>query len=59
MGRSTHIESRAVDFEMIAVDIAAPPDILGRMTRAIDNRYLGLEAAGLKRRSEERARTGT
>jgi hypothetical protein len=32
--------------------------LLGRMTRAINNRYLGLEAAGLKRRSEDRARTG-
>jgi hypothetical protein len=40
----------AVDFD-ISVDIA--------MTRAINNRYLGLEAADLERRSEERARTGT
>jgi uncharacterized membrane protein len=30
--------------------------LLGRMTRAITNRYLDFEAAGLKRRSEEIAR---
>jgi carbon monoxide dehydrogenase subunit G len=30
--------------------------MLGRMTRKINNRYLGLEATGLKRRSEELAR---
>jgi hypothetical protein len=29
---------------------------LGRITRAINNRYLCMEAAGLKRRSEERTR---
>jgi hypothetical protein len=27
--------------------------LLGRMTRGITNRYLGFEAAGLKRRSED------
>ena len=32
-------------------------DLLGRLTASINNRYLGLEAAGLKRRSEERAPT--
>jgi uncharacterized membrane protein len=30
--------------------------LLARLTRSITNRYLGFEAAGLKRRSEERAR---
>ena len=30
--------------------------LIGRMTRSISNRYLTLEADGLKRRSEERAR---
>lgn len=30
--------------------------LLGRMTQAITNRYLGLEAAGLKRRSEDALR---
>lgn len=30
--------------------------LLGRLTRVITNRYLGFESAGLKRRSEERAR---
>lgn len=28
--------------------------VLGRLTRQINERYIGLEAAGLKRRSEER-----
>ncbi len=32
--------------------------LMGRMTRGITNRYLDLEAAGLKRRSEEDARAG-
>jgi hypothetical protein len=31
--------------------------LLGRLTSRINNRYLGLEAAGLKRRSEEFARS--
>lgn len=31
--------------------------LMGRMTHAITNRYLGLEAAGLKRRSEDSLRT--
>jgi uncharacterized protein YndB with AHSA1/START domain len=31
--------------------------LLGRLTRAITNRYLGFEAAGLKRRSEGSVRT--
>jgi uncharacterized membrane protein len=30
--------------------------VMGRMTRGITNRYLDMEAAGLKRRSEENAR---
>ena len=30
--------------------------LIGRMTRGITDRYLGFEAAGLKKRSEERAR---
>ena len=29
--------------------------LIGRMTRGITDRYLGFEAAGLKKRSEERA----
>jgi hypothetical protein len=32
--------------------------LIGRLTRDITNRYLGFEAAGLKRRSEERAGSG-
>jgi hypothetical protein len=31
--------------------------LMGRLTHAITNRYLGLEAAGLKRRSEDSLRT--
>lgn len=31
-------------------------DLIARLTRTITTRYLGLEAAGLKQRSEERAR---
>jgi uncharacterized protein YndB with AHSA1/START domain len=31
--------------------------LMGRVTHAITNRYLGLEAAGLKRRSEDSLRT--
>jgi len=33
-------------------------ELLGRLTRSINDRYLGLEAAGLKRRSEEVLRSG-
>ena len=33
--------------------------LLGRMTSSINNRYLGMEANGLKRRSEELARQAT
>jgi hypothetical protein len=33
--------------------------LLARMTRSITNRYLGMEAAGLKKRSEERERKVT
>ena len=33
--------------------------LLARMTRSITNRYLGMEAAGLKQRSEERERQVT
>jgi hypothetical protein len=31
--------------------------LMGRMTHAITNRYLGFEAAGLKRRTEDSVRT--
>ena len=33
--------------------------LMGRMTRDITNRYLNLEAAGLKKRSEENARASS
>ena len=33
--------------------------LVGRLTRTLNERYLRLEAEGLKRRSEERAATGT
>jgi hypothetical protein len=33
--------------------------LVGRLTRRINERYLGLEAEGLKRRSEERQRAAT